>query len=203
MTSHNLKNPAVVAIPNPIDLDLAIQQCQNTIAAVPWLEKVFARARNIPRKNPQGTTERLPHIYQSNGEYYPAVPNDALKAFAFFMLSGSRNIPDHAPRISPIYASAPVSLIVWGNLNRIDNATSKDYYFTELLINNVCSQLTKNTNAQITRVHDEHVRDIWPGYVFDESTLGLLMWPYFSFRVEFTLNYSMICPAPVVPVPVP
>jgi hypothetical protein len=200
MVTYNLKNPSVVPVPDPIDLDYAILRLQSRIAALSWLSldnsKVFGRAFEMPRKSEDGRTiNREPMVYIGNGEYYPPYPNDALAAFAFFHCPNPRDVIDHRAFTSPHNVSTPCSLIVWGNQKTID--PTRDMVSREILINQVVSQLNTDPKIKILRVSDENGRDIFRGFTLNETQRDLLMYPYFAFRIEFTLSYKMNCTAPV------
>jgi hypothetical protein len=51
MVNFNDKNPNVILVPNPVDLDRAIARVQTQLGNLTWLEKVFGRAKVIPHKN--------------------------------------------------------------------------------------------------------------------------------------------------------
>jgi hypothetical protein len=194
MAPYNLKNPSVISVPNPIDMDLAIETLQEKLAdGLPWLEKVFGRAREIPRKSADGKTiERHPMVYQSGGEYYPPLPNDALKSYSFFM-AGQPRMFDESKPFDPIkFINSPIALIVWGNLKRID--PSVDYIFTERLINQTVSILNRNAKIELVRLFDENSREVFRGLTLNETHQGLLMYPYFAFRIEMNLKFQMTCP---------
>lgn len=193
MVNYNLKNPTVVPVPDPIDLDLAIQGIQDKLSVLTWLEKIFGRAREIAKKSADGkSTDRVPMVYQSNGEYYPPLPNDALKAYSFFVASQPRTFENSKPYDSVKFISTGLSLIVWGNLKRIDQTV--DYIFTEQLINEVVAILNQNSRIELLRTYDENTREIFRGFTLDETHQGLMLHPYFAFRIDMNLRFTMKCP---------
>jgi hypothetical protein len=200
MVQYNLKNPTVVPVPNPIDLDLGIADLQNRLSAITWLTKIFGRAREITRKSEDGkTVQRIPMVYQSDGEYYPALPNDALSAYSFFVAGQPRSFVDAKPNDSVVFMQSPVALIVWGNLKTVE--TGLDYIYTENLINQVVTVLKTKGQVELVRVFDETARDIFRGYTLNETQQGLLMHPYFAFRIEFMLSYRIKCTPASSPFP--
>jgi hypothetical protein len=194
MVQYNLKNPTVVAVPDPQDLDLAIHQVQVKLSSLAWLEKIFGRAREFPVKSADGkTVNREPRVYQSAGEYYAPFPNDALQSYSFFMAGQPRSFEESKP-FDPIkFMASPMALIVWGNLKRIDPAV--DYIFTERLVNQTTAILNTMPGVELVRVFDENSRDIFRGLTLNETHQGLLMHPYFAFRIEFIIRYKMKCPS--------
>lgn len=193
MTNQTLKNPTATAYPAPVDLDAAIEALRLGMAGISWLEKSFGRARMIARNSPDKKTAiKEPMVYQGGGEYYPCLPNDALKSYSFFRVNGSRQLMDYAQSSPGLYASAPVDLIVWANLKQINPA--KDYIFTEELIRETLMKInTFSEVLSITRVWDDKAEDIFSGYTIDERQRELLMYPYQGFRIEMVLQFSVMC----------
>ena len=151
----------------------------------------------MPRIGPDGKTTIVePLVYVGNGEYYPPTPNDALESYSFFIAGQPRTIDNHKPFEPTHYSTSPLALIVWGNLKRIDPAV--DYIFTERLIANVIDILNKNSKVTLIRVFDERSRDIFNGITLNETHQGLLMHPYFAFRIEMTLRFKLFCNIPIV-----
>lgn len=189
-TVHNLKNPDVPTLANPVDLDLAIQTLQIDLASkVSWLEKSFGRARAHSSTLIESRIE--PKIYQSNGEYYPVLPNDALRSYCFFRVPSDRRPEDYNANAYTLYEITRVDNIFWGNLQAIDH--NRDEIFTDELINDVRSVLNFSPNVTILRIWDEKPEDIFRGYSLEPTHRDLLLYPYFAFRVEFDLSYTINC----------
>lgn len=189
-------NPTPSALPNAQGADAAVETLRLSLnTGVPWLTgRSFGRARAIPRIiDPiKGTKAIEPLVYTANKEYYPALPNDALTAFSFWQIMSPRTPFDYRDHSFPKNFSVPAALIVWGNLQKIYPA--KDYIYTEELINQVVSILDRSNNIEVVRIFDEEIKRIYQGYDIDPTRLGLLMFPYFAFRIEVTLRYMVRCP---------
>lgn len=193
MTTETLKNPSVPTITNPIGIDAAIQRLQVFLGTLAWIEKSFGRAWSIPVEV-LGKKTVEPMVYQGTKEYYPVLPNDALKAYSFFRVIGSRNTEEYAANLNTGGAyifNDPVDLIVWGDLKAID--PSKDYVFKEELIRDVMNKLNLDTNVQVVRVWDDKIEDVFRGYNLEGTNRGLLMYPYTAFRIEMNLKYQFKC----------
>lgn len=187
----NLSNPIPVAITNPINLDKYTEKLRLALLQNTWLEKSFGRAREIVRKDASGKiVTREPGVYLSNGEYYPAYPNDSLRSFSFFRVTGPRPVEDYQPNSPQTIMTIPIDLITWCNLQAIDR--SKDYIFTEELITDQWRILQKSGNVNIVRAWDERAEDIFKGYTLSQAHRDLLMYPYAAFRIEFEIN-MMFC----------
>ena len=183
MTDYTLKNPIAPTIPNPIGLDAEIQDLQLAFASLPWLTKSFGRAREV---------NKIPMVYQGTSEYYPAMPNDALRAYSSFRLNLDKRANDYMDSDTLLFFTAPVDMIFWANLRSIDN--SKDYVFTEELIRDVLAILAQNVNVTVVRIWDERPEDIFKNYEISKHR-DLLMYPYAAFRIETLIRYEQnICP---------
>lgn len=203
-----LINPIPSALPGTAEAaDAAIESLRLLLDAnVSWLTgRSFGRARAIPRilDPTKGTKVIEPLVYTANKEYYPALPNDALTAFSFWYIQNPRTPFDYRDHSFPKNFSTPASLVVWGNLNKI--SPLKDYIYTEELINQVMAVLNNTSKVEVVRIFDEDIKRIYQGFDIDPSTLGLLMFPYFAFRIEVTLRYMIECPetGPIANIPPP
>ena len=190
MTTENLKNPSVIVQPNPVDLDLAIATIQQGLGSLAWLEKIFGRAKEVTRVMPDNSRKREPMVYQGGKEYYPVLPNDALKAYCFFR-SSSRGFDEFLPFAYSQYSRSDLDLIVWANLKKVDAA--KDYIFTEELLNEVIGVLGKVPDLEVIGVFDDRPEDIFSGYNINPTHRELLMYPYQAFRVALNLRFKVAC----------
>lgn len=192
MTNETIKNPSVVTVPNPVGIDAAILKIQTALGSLSWIEKSFGRAWTMQRT--VLNQKRIePMVYQGGGEYYPALPNDALKAYSFFRVRSERKTQDYTPGMNfgSFLLQDPLDLIVWGDLKAID--PSKDYVFKEELIKDVLTKLDANPDVFVNGIWDDKVEDIYNGYTLFPEQRDLLMFPYFAFRVDITLKYSFRC----------
>lgn len=205
-TTHTLKNPQVIPVPNYIDLDRAIEDVRLALADIPWLEKPFHKAKEIPQPNPDGKGGilRIPMVYLSGKEYYPVMPNDALRSHSFFRIRGPKQFIDYSYSSAEPNLVAPLDLIVWVNLKKITGFSTfdssfdftfglPDYNYLEVLERDVIQVLNQRSEVSLLRIWDDRAADIFSGYTLDETQRDLLMFPYQAFRVELDLSYSMIC----------
>ncbi len=192
MTTENLKNPSVVTIPNPVGIDLAIKNIQTSLGTLTWLEKSFGRAWNMNR-NVSNEKRVEPVVYQGSAEYYPVLPNDALKSFSFFVVGSPRSTNDYNSNVSfgTFFFKDTVSVIFWVNLHQIDS--SKNYIFKEELIKQVLGLLNKDSNVVVSKIYDDRIEDIYKGFTLFPTHRDLLMYPFSAFRIEMDLSYQFDC----------
>lgn len=193
MTTETMKNPTIPVLPNPVGIDLAIQRLQQSLATLAWLGKSFGRAWTIPR---QVLNEKVvePMCYQGTKEYYPVLPNDALKSYSFWRVSGGRSAEEYRANMNTggmFLFKDPVDLIVWLDLKAID--PSKNYIFKEELIRDVMVKLNRDPNVEVLKVYDDKADEIFKGYSLKQHHRDLLMYPYDAFRIEMNLSYQFAC----------
>jgi hypothetical protein len=207
MTSKNLKNPAVNIAPAPrVGIDAAIELIRQQLATLPWLQKAFGRAWSKPRTQ-DGKAVAEPMLYQGGKEYYPALPNDALKSYCFFKVNGPRRTIDYTANMNTggrYIMQDSVDLIFWVDLKAINAAM--DWIFTETLIQDVMKKLggyLGGPMATVDQIYDDRVEDIFAGYDTRELKQGLLLYPYKGFRLSCTITYEFGCVVEVTPEPEP
>lgn len=192
MTNETLKNPSAIVLPNAVGIDAAIKTIQLRLAELTWIEKCFGRAWTRQRTvNDQKRIE--PMTYQGSTEYYPCLPNDALKSYCFFRAKNGRTMEEYEPTVAygNYYFKDPVDIIFWFDLKAIDK--TKNYVFTEELIQSVLSKLNQDSNVMISKVWDDRVDDIFSGYNLFPEHRDLLLYPYGAFRIEMILQYNFTC----------
>lgn len=186
LTSQNLKNPGIFTPPVSAEgLDVIIEAIRARLATLVWLPKAFGLAWTKPR-DLGGKIVLEPLLYQTRGEYYPALPNDSLKAYSFFRKAGARKTGD-----STFWFNDPIDLIVWVDLKAINPAV--DWIYTENLLSDVLEILDEFEEVNVTTVFDDKVSDIFAGYDLREIKQGLLLYPYAGFRISMTLTYEFAC----------
>lgn len=192
MTNETLKNPSVVLTPNAVGIDAAIQKIQIKLGQLTWLEKSFARAWTMPR-NVAEKDRVEPVVYQGGSEYYPVLPNDALKSYSFFTAPGPRAMENYQRNVSfgTYFFKDPVSIIFWLNLQQID--ATKDYIFKEELIKEVLNVLNRHASVEVQRVWDDKVDDIYRGFTLFQTHRDLLMYPFSAFKIDLLLSYQFDC----------
>ena len=176
---------------SPINLDAAIQELQKELKKIPWLTKVYGRARVISEKV-NDKTVTLPKCYESSGEYVNVLNNDSTNASCWFQVTGPETPLDYGALNSRQKFSVPVSLIVWfTDLTKILKPVD-DYYHLELPKKKVFNALNKYPNVEIQRQYDENLRDIFKEYTV-ENTEKTLTHPNAGLRFDFILTYNYNC----------
>ena len=191
MNAYNLKNPTVPTIPTTVDLDEALKGLQTRLAGLTWLSKSFARARNMKSQLEGGANITEPKVYQGGSEYYPVLPNDALTAFSFMRTWGERRISEESQWQKSGMVEVTLDIIFWANLREVDR--TKDYIFTDELINESYHLINSYPGVKVTRIFDEDFKDIYRGYDLVKTHTEKLIYPYASWRFETEFTHIISC----------
>jgi hypothetical protein len=191
----NYKDPEVEEVLNPEALDLAIKAVQTALTAVPWLQKVFGRCHPqitpaAPQKGQKTAREALvPEVYNARSPY-DARPNDNLRAYCFFHARDPIRFPGYdALDFSEVPAVAPISIIFWANLKKLDAA--KDYDFTDTLMREVLVALRGARKFTLVEAYRQPDRVFAP-FTITDTFKQYMRPPYTAFRFDGTLTFDYI-----------
>lgn len=195
------KNPTIPIIPNPIGLDAAVAELQQSVAGLEYIEKAFGRAF-IHKEKRAGKIVTLPKVYQGEGEYYNPLPNGNFKGSVFFIAEGSEQCEEYNQFEQNVF-TRKVGLIFWGNLKEIDPA--KDYIFLEEIKMDILEAIKyckcfKSYDSYVDERYNEVFKE-FSSYISNMSTdnakeeinTQYLMYPYAGFRMSLTLTYNQPC----------
>ena len=198
---NNYKNPSVVLLPNPVGIDKAIQDIQNKLSSLNWIEKIYGRAflekeRKFPNEADNHITDFdgnrpreiiYPMIYGINQEPLNVMPNDLLKSQLFFLLNDPQSYPQYEAMVDTGQVQTNVSMIFWGNLKKINPA--KNYRFTEeLKLEMINLLLLKCPSFIINEIFEEH-DEVFSGMTLLETYRQYLKFPFTGFKISGQLNY--------------
>lgn len=176
----------------PINLDNAIQELQNALKAnVAWLSRVYGRARVYPEMvNSKNVS--YPKVYYGAKEYLNILLNDTVPAQGWFQVLGPEQpLEYHSGNTIQKY-QVSIAFIVWMDLKKIA-LSGQDYYDLELAKREVHNMLGRYPNVTITKVFDEHAKDIFKEYTTEVSKEQFLTYPKAGLRFEFSLTYNYNC----------
>jgi hypothetical protein len=198
--SNSFKNPLVPLLENPVNLERPIQALQVALAELSWLEKSFGRAWTAVKSSEGflGMKRVLayPQVWQGPGkDLLEVLPNDNVKSQSFFKVEDPIETLEYVMDGFSIM-KAPVSLVVWFNLQRIDSTVT--YNFTEQLKADVQRKIT---TALLAETGSVEILKIWEGAanVFKGYDISLLkdqelVYPFGGFRFELAITYQEDCP---------
>jgi hypothetical protein len=189
-------NPGAVV---KIGLDSPIEDIRVAIASLSWISKSFGRAWEFKEKGlVSGKTIKVPKVYESNGEYINALPNDnifstGVAASSFIAVREAEKYSSYQPRTGSMKQTR-LSVIIWGNLKLID--ATKDYIFTEELKKQIEDKIkVLACVGEIVEWVDERTEEVFRGYDVSSGDFDTqyLMYPYAGIRVDVIVNYPESC----------
>lgn len=184
-----------------ISLDKVIQSLQFELGQLPWLDYSFGRAYEFKELDVNGKALRIPKCFTQAGEYINVLPNDFARAHSFIALKSKEEWLQFN-YVGGSTKEAFLSIIIWGNLKKIDN--TKNYIYTEILKNDVEKIIKKNEFVlTILSCIDERAEDVFNSYdllTVKDTLPQYLMYPFCGFRIDLTVNYFEECDdTPLIP----
>jgi len=157
--------------------DFAIEKIREKLQSLTWLDEVYPAVQVGVREN--GDTYPQLYIQAGGQKILDLTPDTAKKSYIFFEkgkteVLGEENIYD-------------ISLIWWGQLDAIDNTRQYDYT-TELVAEIVT--ILKDLGAYNITID---YSGAFANYNLHDTRMQFLMYPYSSFRVDFSIIFSSNC----------
>ena len=186
-------SPEVILLPEPQGIDFAIQRIQVYLTNLSWIEKIFGRA-TIQRRQIQEAGRRssgeetFPEVWGKNREPFNVMPNDNLKAYVFFIAHDPGEYQDYDFAIPQVYAQQRISIILWCNLELLDN--TNQYRYSENLKKQVLQILNNVPKLQLTR-HYEQYDEVLKEFTLTDNYKRYLKPPYYGLRIDGLLSYNM------------
>lgn len=207
MLPNSFKNPLTPVIADPVGIDRPIQELQQTLAALGWLEKSFGRSWLSYRQDVlNGKIVTYPQVWQGmdNGkdrDLLDVMPNDNLKSQSFFKVNDPIETINYR---KDLYSEkrAIVDIIFWFNLREIH--ATVDYRFIELLKTQAEDAVRKHmftveawANVELVRSWED-AANVFKGYTIPDKRPQLIH-PFGGFRLETRLTWRENCPLPSLP----
>jgi hypothetical protein len=208
---NSFKNPVIPLIDNPVNIDRPIQEIQQALGAMGWLEKAFGRSW-LAVKTSHGifSDKKLyyPHVWQGvddNGkplDLLEVLPNDNIKSQCFFKVNDPTTLVEYVPDGDSMLRNN-VDIIFWFNLRRIDR--SIDYPYVELLKGQVLKVLSTmlfspDSSLSVLRIW-EGAQNVFRGYNINDLKDQELIYPWGGFRFETEITFREDCPQTAYNVP--
>jgi len=183
---------SVPLIADPRGVNVPIQEMQEALSVLPWLEFSYGQARPIITEV-EGSRYTMPQVYAGFREFLSMEPDDSSSAFSFFEVT-ERGSKTHEFSTEWIQ---PVSLVVYCNLEIINQIESRerDYIFTPELREEV-SSIIKGGFAGIdgdTITLERGIENAFSNYsywTFDEKYIKR---NYDAFRLNFDVRFDDRC----------
>jgi len=186
--SFNCVNTPIIS--NPVGIDFVIQEIQNGLSTISWLEYSFGKAYE-KKEVRDNVVYDLPKVWIGNNEFQSVEPNDTVKSFSFIENFETEFISDWETRRYDHISTTSLSIVVFANLERIDN--TRDYIFTEELKEDVLNVLRNvqyissvdTINKGLDQAYSRwSIETIKPVYYADK---------YSAFRIDVTAIINSAC----------
>jgi hypothetical protein len=182
---------------DPIGIDLPIQELQEQLAEnCPWIKYVFGRAWMGMKQQNSEPNYLYPAVYAGHFDYYDASPNDNIVSQSFFMVDGDHRVNTSEYEVGEyLKLTAPVSLIIWGNMDAINETYGLGYgdeKYTHILLQNVLNTIRKNRAFTINRISDND-RSVFTEFSIRTKNNKMFYYPYFCYRIKMDVAYEEEC----------
>lgn len=185
----------------PIEIDFAVLDLQTKLRTnLEWLSHSYGKAYRMDK---QGQEKRLilPEVYIGNtdGKYslLPVTPDNDKKAISFFAIDKERQLGFESN--SQNYLAWNVGLIIWANLELINENLAKNEDFTQVLIKQTRDVITNELLGSGYRVDivdvDREQNLIFREFILQDRKYVTMPFTAFRFNLIFTVRED--CQLPV------
>lgn len=189
------RNDVIAATTLDDGLDTIIEDLRAKFEAnIPWLEKSFGRAYLLPERLSDEVTYQYPQVYLDNGEYFNVMPNDSYQSYSWMIGKGSAASVEAGlqPFTYQTYFQKRLDIHFFLDLKKIDS--TKNYVYTEELINDILNVLYTQRGLVVNEYIHETLIEVYEDYTIKEIDRDLLMYPFAGVRFVTTASYKIDCP---------
>jgi len=191
MPSLDCITPSI--IPNPVGIDVVINNIQSKLSEIDWLEKSFGKSY-IVKEEQDGRVLTMPKCWIGHNEYVTMYPNDNVDAFSFIESFESETVTNYESYKFDHQSEFDISIVVFANLDRIDN--TQDYIFTERLINDVYDKLNKIPETKEINTIKRGIDAAYKNWSIESVEPVYYSPKYSAFNIELSVILSSSCYSP-------
>lgn len=187
---NDVINPAVITD----GFDQVIEDLRSAFEAqLTWLDKAFGRAWLLPERLSDEITYQYPQVYIGHEEYFNVMPNDSYISYCWMIGKGpSFSVEDDLqPFTRQNFLQKRLDIHFFLDLQKIDS--SKDYIYTEELVQEVLNVVFQSRGVVVQEVYFETLEDVYEDYTLKEIDRDLLMYPYAGIRIVTSASYKVDC----------
>jgi hypothetical protein len=184
------RNPShLPLLTSPLGIDRSIQELQKDLYLnCSWLQYSFGRAF-IGNDKQSKRDYQYPAVYKGQKSYQDASPNDNLMSQSFFIVDDEYTYEEY-DIFSLNKPIVPVSLIIWGNLEKI--SPSSNEMFSQVLLQDTLRVIRDSTEWRVNKITDNH-KDVFSEFSVRDSETHLFYYPYFCYRVYMETSVQEEC----------
>ena len=173
--------------------DRVIQNVQDALGNLAWLDHVFGRSERLVRQGASGGRVVTPNVYYGKNEYLQLLPdNTELGNYCFFYMEDPQQVT--IPMGTTNRLKAPFSLVVWVDMRTV-GATYDDRnteVLKEELLKTIHTAWVRHGSIKVIKVY-ERAENVFVGYSLDEVDNQYLMAPYAGFRLHGEMTIDEEC----------
>lgn len=177
---------------SPKLFDRAIQDIQNGLAGLGWMDHIFGRCERLV-KVIDGTKYYTPNVYFGKDDYILLTPdNKDLGNYCFFVMDEPETIG--AGMGIQLRMKAPFSLVVWVKVSECSTDDDRNIYEIENEVLDVLTRpgILKSGHVDIARIW-HNAENVFQGFTLDEVDNQFLMSPFAGFRFQGELTITNDC----------
>lgn len=176
-------------IPNPTGLSISINEIQDAMATIPWIELSFGLSEK-GKDIRDGVPYFIPKVYGDNRERISLEPDDRY-TFSFIEVTRPKIYASQQVQAYNFIAQQDVSVIVFANNEYISN--TDDHLFIEKLIQDTENALIRVKSLDSFSNTDRGLEDAWGNYTISKIEDNFYKLNASTFRINFTVVYSQDC----------
>jgi hypothetical protein len=187
-------NPTDLYLSDPVGVDFEIQELQKELEHLQWLEYSFGRAFLSVRPQTGEPNYLYPAVYIGKKDYYDASPNDYLRAYSFMTADSPITVESYDVG-EYLKLNQQVSLIVWGNLNKVNQSLGNRYgdeHFGSELLHQILSVIKLNRSFTVKSIHD-NARTVFSDFSVRNKNYKLFYHPYFCYKIVMNCTFEQEC----------
>jgi len=180
----------VPLIENPTGIDRVVQDLQESVANISWIEYSFGKSFTRKKMLEDGRVSRLPYVYDEKREYLKVTPDDTVTAFSFVEVDTQETYTNYSTFNPSWNIEQDMSLVVFANLQKIDD---EDYIFTERLKEEVLDVVRRLGWVLNINSTTKGLEDTWTNYTYTEFKEKYFNENFSTFKVNLTAKFSRDC----------
>lgn len=167
-----------------IDKPLA-DLCQ-MLRGLPWLKNIYGRCYTYT--DTANKNRKLPVVYSQGGDYQMLVPSEMHGNTSFFVVDPESK---YSHRVGfPGIVTSQVGLIVWVNVNEVNNSYDTEDVKAQLL-SAVRGFMSADSEVMVTGI-SEGLKAVYKEFDTNFSDQPD-MYPFYAVRINMTIKYKEIC----------
>lgn len=171
------------------DFDRVIEGARVALAAIPWMEKAFGRAFELPERV-DGNIYKYPHAYIGRGEYFNLMPNDQYKSYSWMIGRGAADSIDEDQQGFSLQTKFTKRLDVHGFFNLKQIKPTANSIYTEELVTDMIEALSKVRGIVVNQYFCENIFDVYSDYTLKQIDRDLLYYPFAGVRITCTASFN-------------